>query len=192
MAWKIGTPLGLRTDHYVLRSIDPSNIPDEFVDWFADPEVMKFMNDRANLNKEQLSNLFARYNNRTRIALQITDIETSKVIGIFRIYIESSNRHGHTSILIGDKDFWGKSVAIEVRERVLKFLFLGFELQKVCGYVRARNFPALFNYQKQHFKKEGIRKLHMRNNEGEFDDVVEFALFRDDWMAQHNITEQEA
>ena len=182
MKWHYGTTLRLASANYILSSVDPNAIPDEFVEWFADPEVMRFMNDPMNMNKEQLSKYFSTYNNKTRIALTITEKATQKPIGIFKIYIESYNSHGHTSVLIGDKSYWGKGVVIEIRDRMIAFLFNGIRLNKICGYVRGRNFPALFNYTKQKFTKEGVRKQHMRNSEGGLDDVVEFALMREEWI----------
>lgn len=187
MKWRFGTPLRLASANYVLTSIDPKTIPEEFVDWFADPEVMRFMNDPTNMTKDQLSKYFSTYNNKTRFALAITEKATQKPIGIFKIYIEAYNNHAHTSVLIGDKSYWGKGVVLEIRERAIAFLFQGIRLNKICGYVRGRNFPALFNYTKQKFTKEGIRKQHMRNHEGGLDDVVEFALMRDEWLEMEKI-----
>ncbi len=144
------------------------------------------MNDPMNLSAAELSEYYNTYNNKGRFALLITERSSGTPIGIFKIYIERADSQGMTSVLIGNKDYWGKGVVLEIRERVLMFLFSAFKLNEVCGYVRGRNFPALFNYQKQHFIKEGIRKQHVRNNEGGFDDVVEFAMMREDWMKREN------
>ncbi len=182
MKWRFGSPLLLRSQNYILQSIDPTKIPDEFVQWFADEEIMRFMNDPMNMDKEKLSKYFSTYNNKTRIALTIFDRKLKKPIGIFKIYIEAYNNHCHTSVLIGDKSYWGTGAVLEIRERVIAFLFQGMKLNKICGYVRGRNFPALFNYTKQKFAKEGVRKQHIRNQVGELDDVVEFALLREDWL----------
>ncbi|WP_169569890.1 GNAT family N-acetyltransferase [Sneathiella limimaris] len=181
MRWAYGTPLTLETEHYSLTSVDPDNIPDEFVTWFADPEIMRFMNDPMNLDKQQLGQYFSTYNNKTRIALLIRDKGNQRPVGIFKVYVERPHARCHTSVLIGDRAYWGKGVVIEVRERIIRFLFTAYKLEKICGFVRARNFPALFNYTKQKFVKEGVLRKHMRNHDGDLDDVVEFALFREDW-----------
>ncbi|WP_025899289.1 GNAT family N-acetyltransferase [Sneathiella glossodoripedis] len=182
MKWKYGTPLLLGTENYVLQSVNPAAIPDEFVTWFSDPEVMRFMNDPMGMDKSKLASYFSTYNNKTRIAMTIYDRKIKSPIGIFKIYIEAPHNHCHTSVLIGDKSYWGTGAVLEIRERVISFLFKGMKLNKICGYVRGRNFPALFNYTKQKFTKEGVRKQHMRNHEGGLDDVVEFALLREEWL----------
>jgi len=181
MKWLFGSPLELETENFILKSIDAEKFPEVIVNWFSDPETMKFMNDPMNLTRQQLSQYFSAYNNKEKIALLITDKKTQKPIGIFRIYLEHHSALGMTSILIGDKDFWGQNVVLEVRERAILFLFTGVKLNKICGYVRARNFPALFNYTRQKFVKEGIRKQQIRNHSGQLDDVIEFALFKEAW-----------
>lgn len=182
MKWVYGSPLTLTTENYILTSADPANLPEEIVGWYSDPEVMRFMNDPMGLTSAQLEKYYTSYNNKGRFALVITERSSGTPIGIFKIYIEHPNSQGMTSVLIGNKEYWGKGIVLEIRERVLNFLFSAFRLNKVCGYVRGRNFPALFNYQKQHFIKEGVRKQHVRNTEGGFDDVVEFAMMREDWI----------
>jgi len=184
MRWKFGAPLTLETEKYVLRSIVPGHIPGEMVSWFSDRETMKYMNDPMDLDNTQLSKFFSRYNNSTRIALLIYDRQNNKPIGIFRIYLEPKNELAYTSIMIGDKEYWGANVVIEVRERIVLFLFSALRMNKICGNVRSRNLPALFNYSRQHFQKEGIRKQQIRNHEGNLEDVVEFALFKEDWIMQ--------
>ena len=182
MKWVYGSPLTLTTENYILTSADPANLPEEMVSWYSDPEVMRFMNDPMDLTPAQLEKYYTSYNNKGRFALVITERRSKTPIGVFKIYIEHADSQGMTSVLIGNKEYWGKGIVLEIRERVLNFLFSAFRLNKVCGYVRGRNFPALFNYQKQHFIKEGVRKQHVRNKEGGFDDVVEFAMMRDDWL----------
>lgn len=186
MIWEWGTPLTLETPNYILKTVDPDTLPEEMVGWFQDPEVMRFMNDPMNQSLEQLKNRFSRVNNKTLFAFIIWAKEEQKPIGLFRFYIEKSNSKAETSILIGDKDYWGKNVVLEVRERILRFIFTALKLNKVSGSVRGRNFPALFNYTKQGFKKEGVLRKQARNHLGEFEDVVVFGLLRDEWLTMRD------
>ncbi|MEH6477732.1 MAG: GNAT family protein [Sneathiella sp.] len=187
MRWKFGTPLTLETENYILRSIEPAHIPGEMVAWFADKEVMRYMNDPMDMDNSQLARFFSNYKNSANFALLIHDRATKKPIGIFRIHLDFKSEIGNTSVMIGDKDFWGASVVLEVRERIIQFLFSAMKIEKICGSVRSRNLPALFNYSRQHFKKEGVRIRQIRNREGGFDDVVEFALFKEDWLEQKRV-----
>jgi len=188
MIWNWGTPLTLETPGYVLQTIDPDRLPEEMVEWFRDPEVMRYMNDPMNQSLEQLKNRFSRVDNKSLFAFVIWAREEQKPIGLFRFYIEKANSKAETSILIGDKDYWGKNVVLEVRARLLRFLFTALKLNKVSGSVRGRNFPALFNYTKQGFKKEGVLRKQVRNHQGAFDDVVVFGLLREEWLKMQDET----
>lgn len=182
MKWKWGTPLTLETENYILSSIDSKNIPDEFVGWYADEETMRHINDMANLNRDQLSEMFSSFDNKYKFALLARSKKDNAPVGIFRIFLDSRNAKADTSVLIGNKNFWGKNVVIEIRTRLLDFIFGVFKLNKVCGNIRARNFPALFNYTKQGFTKEGILKQQVRGRDGSFEDVVVFGMQRDTWL----------
>lgn len=188
MIWKWGTPLTLETPNYILKTVEPDTLPEEMVEWFRDPDVMRYMNDPMNQSLEQLKNRFSKVDNKYLFAFIIWTREDPKPIGLFRFYIEKSNSKAETSIVIGNKDYWGKNVALEVRECILKFLFNSMKLNKVSGSVRGRNFPALFNYTKQGFRKEGVLRKQVRNHQGAFEDVVIFGLLREEWLKMQEET----
>ncbi|MEH6405634.1 MAG: GNAT family protein [Sneathiella sp.] len=186
MNWEWGTPLILETPRFILKSIDPENFPDDIVKWYADPDVMLHMSDQANLTRPQLTRLFSTFNNKNNFALLAFDKENSVPIGLFRIFINSQNARAETSVLIGNKDYWGDNVVIEARTRIQDFLFSAMKLNKICGYVRARNFPALFNYTRLGFSKEGITKQQVRARDGTFEDVIVFGLLRSTWQRKRD------
>lgn len=186
MSWKWGTPLTLRTENFELQSIDPNQIPDQLVEWYADAEIMLHMNDDANLTYEQLSQMFSAFDNKYKFALLAKSKKDGEPVGLFRIFIDGRNHKAETSILIGNKKYWGKNAVIEIRERIMRFLFDGIKLNKVCGNVRARNFPALFNYTKQGFEKEGVLKKQVLGRDKNFEDVVVFGMLREKWIEMKN------
>lgn len=187
MNWKWGTPLTLETKRFILKSIDPENIPEELITWYADPEVMLHMSDQPNLNQQQLSSLFSVFNNKNKIALLAFDKRDDTLVGLFRIFINPQNARAETSVLIGNRKYWGDNVVIEARTRIQDFLFFSLKLHKICGYVRARNFPALFNYARLGFSKEGIAKEQVRGRDGTFEDVVNFGLLRSTWQEKRRM-----
>ncbi|WP_169544671.1 GNAT family N-acetyltransferase [Sneathiella aquimaris] len=186
MHWKWGTPLTLETKNYVAKSIDPNNLPEQLIDWFADAELLEFVIENVGQSREQLEKKFARFNNKSLFALIIYARDIKQPIGLLRIHIEYPNSRAETSIIIGNRDYWGKNVVVEVRERMMRFLFTGVKINKISGTVRARNFPALFNYIKQGFRKEGILKQQVKGSDGAFEDVVLFGLLKSEWEAQRD------
>lgn len=193
MKWVWGTPLTLQTENYILQSLDIRDVPEEMVQWFSDPEIMRYMNDPMNLDRQKLAERFSRLDNKRVFGLVIYARDIKKPIGLMRIFVERSSAKAETSILIGNKGYWGRNVVLEVRERVIRFLFTAMKLNKITGSVRARNFPALFNYTKQGFKREGILKEQVRGREGNFEDVILFGLLQKEWLKnQENIPAGEA
>lgn len=176
-----GNPITLQTENYILQSINPEDIPDEIVNWYGDPETMRHMNDTMNLDKNQLSQMFSVFDNKFRIALLARSKIDNAPVGLFRIFVEGRNWRAETSVLVGNKDYWGKNTVIEIRSQIMHFLFTGLRLNKISGNVRARNFPALLNYTKQGFDREGILKKQVRDRDGNFEDVVIFGMLKEKW-----------
>ncbi len=185
MTWKWGTPLTLKTENFELHSIDANQIPDQMIDWYADADTMLHMNDDPNLDRDQLSRMFSIFDNKYKFALLVRSKTDGTPVGLFRIFLDGRHHKAETSILIGNKDYWGKNAVIEIRERIMGFLFNGIKLNKICGSVRARNFPALFNYTKQGFDREGILKKQVLGRDGNFEDVVVFGMLREKWLEKN-------
>ncbi|MFT6557369.1 GNAT family N-acetyltransferase [Sneathiella sp.] len=183
MYWKWGTPLTLETPNYVAKSVDAENLPEQLIEWFSDEELLEFLEEKVGQSRTELQKKFARFNNKSLFALLIYARDIKQPIGILRIHIELKNSRAETSTIIGNRDYWGKNAVIEVRERMMRFLFTGVKINKISGSVRARNFPALFNYTKQGFRKEGILKQQVTANDGSFEDVVVFGLLKSEWEA---------
>ena len=132
--------------------------------------------------RTSLKNIYGKYDGRNNHALLIIDKKTGDHVGIYRINITPYHQQANSSILIGNKDYWGRNVVLEVRHHFINQLFKSGKINKIVGTVRGRNFPAHFNYTKQGFKKEGVRRQQYRNRNGKFEDVVEFGLLKEDWI----------
>ena len=130
----------------------------------------------------QIKRYFARYDNKPNIALGIWVKNPSKLIGFYRIYVDRYHSCATTSVVIGDRDHWGEGVVLESRRKLLDFLFFQFRLNKVCGEVHARNAAAIFNYRKQRFTKEGVKRKQFRDRKGHWGDVVLFGMLREEWV----------
>jgi RimJ/RimL family protein N-acetyltransferase len=86
-------------------------------------------------------------------------------------------------VMIGDKDYWGQGVVLEARARILDFIFAELPIDKVSGGCYQTNGPAIFNYQRQGWKVDGIRKAEHLDR-GRRVDTILFAMFREDWLSR--------
>ena len=156
MKWKLGKPVILKTENYILRSLTPSDVNKKYIGWNRDPEVMENVELPMNLPPQQLVRFVQTFNNSNRLHIGIFCKKGDLFIGYFNIFCDFKNRNARTAVVIGDRDYWGKKVVLETRAVILDFLFYVMGMHKVWGAIYARNLPSLFNYKAQGFTCEGV------------------------------------
>lgn len=182
VAWDKGKSLRLDSGEFYLRSLTEDDITPQYIAWMNDPDILAFINSRNRKNNYDTIHAYVkRHDNCSNFHLGIFVKETDEHIGNYSIHCDENNKTAITHVLIGDKNWWGKAVVLKTREMVLSFLFDERNFFKVCGTPLSKNIPAVFNYKKQGFVVEGILKNQVLLKDGSRCDVVQFALFRDDF-----------
>jgi len=180
--WIPGTMLTLETDNYELRSLLAGDATDTYLSWWNDPDIQTPLGfEPRGWSKEQAVRHIGRFDNQRKFHIGIFPFGERLPIGFISIFLEAHNR-ATTNIVIGNKDFWGKGVVLEVRATILEFLFLNRNIQKVCGNVKARNFASIFNYKAQGFTCEGILREHELGLDGKREDQLAFGLLKEEWL----------
>jgi [ribosomal protein S5]-alanine N-acetyltransferase len=124
-----------------LRIIDFSSqhLTEKYVGWFNDPVVVKYSEQRhlshtlascQNYYDQQLEsdNLFLALEARN------TTSDHYRHIGNLGISIDEKNQYADISILIGEKDFWGKGIGLLAIERISNYLFKKEQINLIsCG-----------------------------------------------------------
>ena len=82
-------------------------------------------------------------------------------------------------IIIGNKDYWGKSYGEDAIRVLLKFIFNELNFRKVKLSVFDFNKRAINCYKKIGFIREGILKQEIYR-EGQYHDVINMAIFKND------------
>lgn len=182
--WKPGTSLTLETESYVVRSMTPADMSDSYIAWLADAELMEGLNQPPReVTAEQLAKYIESFDNRLTYHLGIFWKETGEQVGFYNVKIQRKSRNAETSVVIGNRDFWGRKVVLETREAILEFLFARVQVERVYGSPFERNFPSIFNYKAQGFTFEAVLRKHARRANGDRVDVYVFGLMRDEWLA---------
>jgi RimJ/RimL family protein N-acetyltransferase len=182
MNWTPGTPVTLASERYGLRSLTAADVTQRYLDWTADPELMQPLNRPAHgIPRDQLVQYVTSFDNRLRYHLGVFSKASNDHVGVYTIELDSHNRLARINVLIGDRAHWGVDIILETRAAVLDFLFDTLGVEKVWGNPLARNVGALYNYQAQGFRCEGILKAHIRSPEGERLDQYLFALLSEEW-----------
>ncbi len=182
--WKPGTELTFETENYRLRSLTAQDATDTYVGWWNDPEVQESLGfEPRQWDRARAIQHIERFDNRRRFHVGIFPKDQELPVGFIAIFLEVEQR-ALTNIVIGNTDYWGRKLVIEVRETVYDWLFNDIGVAKIYGKVNARNFPSIFNYKAQGFTCEGVLRQHGRNSDGTRHDLLMFGMLRDEWLAK--------
>lgn len=180
--WHPGVQVEIETDRFLVRSLTKADATPVYVSWWNDAELQASLEfPPRGWGRQHAERHIGRFDNRTRFHLGIFPKGATLPIGFITIFCEGDER-ARTNILIGDKDYWGKRVVIEVRARVMDFLFDELGIVKVCGIVDGRNIPSIFNYKALGFTCEGILRQHKVGLDGSRHDQLWFGLMKEDWQ----------
>lgn len=182
--WLPGFPLKLETEHFVVRSLGSADATDEYISWWNDAEVQEPLGFHPRWwSQHEAVRHIGRFDNRRRFHLGIFDKEGMTPVGFITITPKDKGCI-QTNIVIGNKEYWGKRVPIEVRETVFDFIFEKLGAHKIVGEVDARNFTSIFNYKAQGFACEGVLREQKIWIDGTRHDLLMFGMLKEDWQAR--------
>lgn len=172
-------PITLESENYLIRSLDISDASESYKEWLNDEEVTQFIQVSG---EGRLEDYIAGFDNDSRFLLGIF-ANKSKHIGNFTLVHHKAHKTVGMGLMIGDKSYWGVEAVQEARAVVLDFCFHTLDVYKVFGTCYSVNHAAVYNYKKQGWTLDGIRKGQFLFN-GTRVDSINFSMFRDDWISE--------
>jgi RimJ/RimL family protein N-acetyltransferase len=167
-------------DHLVLRPLDKADIENR-VRWFNDPEVRKTLIISELFELEKTLHWFDKMqtdNSRAEFVIETIDKIPIGVIGLAGI--DSTHRTAEIYIVIGQKDFWGKSVMLEAESLLIGWAFNSLGLEKIWAEARPENVASLITMKKLGFQVEGtLRNEKIVNSQRAT--VLRLGLLREDF-----------
>ena len=168
----------LHGPHIYLRGLEEKDLDGPYFDWFNDPDVCRynshalFPNTTAAMRKyfEETSQ------SRAEIVFAIVWKETEEHIGNITLKnVDYQARSGELAIIIGNRNYWGKSVGKEAGQLLVEYAVSRLNLRRIhCG-THADNVAmqrlALF----LGMREEGLRKEAVFKN-GVYADLVEYGM----------------
>lgn len=182
--WQPGGLLRLETQRFVLSSMLREDVSEAFIGWMADPDVMVGLNmHRRRLTRVQTVRFVLGFDNHRKFCLAIKDKTTGQLIGFFILDCDLIQQCAETSVVVGNKSFWGKNVVKEARSCLLDFLFDQMYMVKVIGRPHGRNISSIFNYKALGFTCEAVLRQQMKAIQGEqrLDQLV-FGILKSEWQ----------
>lgn len=121
-------------------------------------------------------------NDRVNIRLGVALKENDKLIGMVNlININWIDRNAEFSILLGDKEEWGKGYGKQATAQMLDFGFRERNLERIYLTVDVDHERAISIYEGLGFKQEGrLRRHHFRK--GDYRDVFIYSILKDEYV----------
>jgi len=171
----------LRTNNFFLRPMSaPEDATGRYLEWIHDPEIYQtLMVDGPNQTIDSLIDYINGHDNQNSFLFGIY-AHNGLHIGTHSFRYSERRRCATVGVMIGDKDYWGKGVPLETRAKILDWAFDAFDCRKVEAGCFSNNVPALFNFLKQKWVREGILRASWLIGEEEVD-LILFGMFKEEW-----------
>jgi len=154
--------------------------------WSNDPEIRKLTGEVASISQADADRFLERiYNDNTRKWFVIVIKENDRVIGeagLLRMF--HAWRTTDISIIIGEKDAWGKGYGTEAILLLIDYAFRRLNFHRVAIGVVGFNEKAIHFWEKVGFKKEGIQRDGYYYNH-KYHDFVMMSILEDEFRELH-------
>ncbi|MFN0031727.1 MAG: GNAT family N-acetyltransferase [Flavobacteriales bacterium] len=174
-----------------LRQLTPDDITDEMMAWFSDDGLMKYYtNSKNQITKESLSEAIVQGKHvGNNFTYGIFHIASFKCIGTIRLGpINLPHKISDLVVLIGDREYHGKGLAVEAIALGNKVAFEIHGLRKLFGGMYASNIASIKAYLRAGWVAEGILKGHYLNK-SKAEDRIEVGCFNPDFFTEKEMAE---
>ena len=172
----------IETDRLILREVTTEDAPDMFT-YLSDHEVVKHMGlepyQTPNEVLEEIEWYQSIYKEGSGMRWGITLKDSGKIIGSCG-FLNMKPRHYRAEIGYElSKEYWGKGIANEALQAVVKYGFLNFQLERIEALIEPANLASIKLVEKQGFMREGMLR-HYEYTCGKFDDLYMYSILKDE------------
>lgn len=169
-----------------LRGLDKEDLVGNYFQWFNDQDVCRFnSHGRAPNNMSKMESYLQRAHNDPSLAVfAICDRENDVHIG--NICLQNINfvdRSAEYAVVLGEKDYWGKGVAKDASDLLLRHAFLTLNLRRIYCGTSADNTGMQKLAAYMGMKEEGRRREALFK-EGHYVDVLEYGVLYEEYLAR--------
>ena len=172
----------IETSRLILREVKEEDAKDMF-QYLSDKDVVKHMGlapfETVNDVWDEVRWYKSIYEEGTGIRWGITLKDSGKVIGSCG-FLNMLTKHYRAEVGYElNKDYWGKGIASEALEAVVKHGYQHFQLERIEALIEPTNHPSQKLVEKLGFKREGLLR-HYEYACGKFDDLYMYSILKED------------
>lgn len=172
----------IETERLVLREVATEDANDMFT-YLSDKIVVKHMGLAPCQTVTDVCDEIKWYNSiieeGTGIRWGITLKGFGKIIGSCGFLNRVTKHHRAEVGFELSKDYWGKGIASEALEAVIKFGYHHYQLERIEALIEPANLPSQKLVEKQGFIREGLLR-HYEYTCGKFDDLYMYSILKGD------------
>lgn len=175
----------LAGDVIYLRPTEPEDLP-LICKWANDPEIRQLTGEVLPMSMKKAAEFMEKVNTeKDRVWFSVVLKENDRVIGeagLLRMF--HPWRTTDLTLIIGEKDCWGKGYGTEALLLLLDYAFGYLNFHRVSVGVVGFNKRALQVYEKVGFRKEGVQREGYYYNH-EYHDFVMMSILEDEFRRLH-------
>jgi len=155
------------------------------VKWVNDPEIHNTLMFDYPLSLARTTQWFRNtLMDSSKANFSIVDRAGGNVIGMTGLLdIDLKNRRAQFYITIGEKEYWGRKIADEVIEIILRYGFTEIGLNKIYLYTLSNNERARKVYERNGFTQEGVLREH-HYCAGKLQDLHQHGILKREWESR--------
>jgi [ribosomal protein S5]-alanine N-acetyltransferase len=172
----------IETGRLILRKVNKDDASDLLV-YLSEEEVVKHMGlvpfQKDDDALDEINWYDSIYEEGSGIRWGITLKEEGKVIGSCG-FLNRSRKHHRAEVGFElSKDYWGRGIAHEALDAVIRYGFLHFELERIEALIEPGNTPSQKLVERKGFTKEGLLR-HYEYTRGKFDDLLIYSILKNE------------
>jgi RimJ/RimL family protein N-acetyltransferase len=175
--------MNITTERFELRSLRSNDLPSEYFLWIQDPEITRYLTIYGHRFDEQSAREYIDSHKQPNDAFFGIYSNEEKMIGTHSLRFSPVTLRGAIGGMIGDKGYWGTNVILETRAALLSYMFHDTNCRKIEAGCYKGNIPAIYNFARQNWVREGALEAHRTIN-GMSEDLILFGMLRENWRGQ--------
>ena len=178
-------PSLLTGKNVLLRALTEEDCLGAYPNWLNDAEVCRYNSHNRSVYRLEDALAYVRQVRQSpdHLVMAITLVDGGRHIGNISLQnLDEINRSGELAILVGEKDCWGKGYSQEAGRLLLQHGFMSLGLNRIyCG--TPEKHIAMQKLALSLGMKEEGRRRQAFFKENRFQDMVEFGLLREEYLA---------